>query len=154
MAARALGVKTIIDLREEADETSIIPAGVRYVRIPVATSAPTEWTLRKCFAKSRQVPSPFSSTATRAATARVWRSPPTASPRACRPPTHAWSFATSMSTSGGTARSNAASAASTVHSPPPPRRRSPRFHESTRHRLIRLAKLRFRNTWPALSVKR
>jgi protein tyrosine phosphatase (PTP) superfamily phosphohydrolase (DUF442 family) len=31
-----LGVKTVIDLREEADETSIIPAGVRYVRIPVS----------------------------------------------------------------------------------------------------------------------
>jgi protein tyrosine phosphatase (PTP) superfamily phosphohydrolase (DUF442 family) len=30
-----LGVKTIIDLREE-DESSIIPAGVRYVRIPVS----------------------------------------------------------------------------------------------------------------------
>ena len=31
-----LGVKTVIDLREEADESSIIPAGVRYVRIPVS----------------------------------------------------------------------------------------------------------------------
>jgi protein tyrosine phosphatase (PTP) superfamily phosphohydrolase (DUF442 family) len=31
-----LGVKTIIDLREEADESAIIPAGVRYVRIPVS----------------------------------------------------------------------------------------------------------------------
>src|SRR5579859_4217077 len=31
-----LGVKTVIDLREEADESSIIPPGVRYVRIPVS----------------------------------------------------------------------------------------------------------------------
>jgi len=31
-----LGVKTIIDLREEGDESSRIPAGVRYVRIPVS----------------------------------------------------------------------------------------------------------------------
>src|SRR4051812_34314929 len=31
-----LGVKTIIDLREEADELSIIPRGIYYVRIPVS----------------------------------------------------------------------------------------------------------------------
>lgn len=31
-----LGVKTVIDLREEGDEASIIPPGVRYVRVPVS----------------------------------------------------------------------------------------------------------------------
>lgn len=31
-----LGVKTIIDLREEADESTLIPSGVRYVRVPVS----------------------------------------------------------------------------------------------------------------------
>jgi len=31
-----LGVKTIIDLREEADETAIVPPGLRYVRIPAS----------------------------------------------------------------------------------------------------------------------
>lgn len=31
-----LGVKTIIDLREEADESSIVPPGVHYVRLPVS----------------------------------------------------------------------------------------------------------------------
>jgi protein tyrosine phosphatase (PTP) superfamily phosphohydrolase (DUF442 family) len=31
-----LGVKTVIDLREEGDESAIVPPGVRYVRIPVS----------------------------------------------------------------------------------------------------------------------
>ena len=53
-----LGVKTVIDLREEGDESAIIPLGVVYVRIPVSPFNADQVDVREVLKRIESSPKP------------------------------------------------------------------------------------------------